>query len=351
MDRGVEGAIEGGAPKELDMDPSELPIGPTEPLISLLREPFELDREGVGVPGGVPIEPDPVAVAFGVVPGDAKAPDPLEPNVPVPLPKVPEPERGLEPRRAEFEAEGDILPRPAIRSRMPACLEAEVKDPRLLIGPGMGIFFTSPSCDTEGDPDPTDAAEPPPFRRIESAGVGVVETGISPEADGESGGAAYAPGTGMGVLGVGVVDMGGGKMGTGEVDAGGGKTGASKVETEEAEEEEGTAFPEDDLCIPVEEEEEDPPEVERPPLALAGVGGGAIEGGPPETLPSDALGEMGRLRCPGPAGSANLSPDLGTRGKGFVGGGPAGMVRTGISVGVGATTSALGVAKFDPDPD
>jgi len=98
---------------------------------------LEFEREWApGVPGGVPELAVPLAIGMGPV---AEAPG--EPAMTMP----PEPARGLEDLSEGLEAEGDILPNPAIKSRMLACFEADVKDWRLLGKEGMGNFLGSAS--------------------------------------------------------------------------------------------------------------------------------------------------------------------------------------------------------------
>lgn len=84
--------------------------------------------------------------------------------------------------------EGDILPSPAMRSRMLACLEADVKDWRLLGKEGKGVFFSSPL--------------PPPGA-----------AGRLPEGGGELTPAAYSD-EALSCSGVGVIEVGGGVAGT-----------------------------------------------------------------------------------------------------------------------------------------
>lgn len=82
---------------------------------------MEFEREcAPGVPGGVPALAVPLlAIGMGPV-----AEVPGEPGRTTP----PEPVSGFEDLSEGFEAEGDILPNPAIKSRILACFEAEVKD-------------------------------------------------------------------------------------------------------------------------------------------------------------------------------------------------------------------------------
>ena len=72
--------------------------------------------EGEGEGEGISELPEPVLMC-------------IEEGVPGGVPTVPEPARGLLERRAGLgEGEVDTLPRPAMRSLMLACFEAEVKD-------------------------------------------------------------------------------------------------------------------------------------------------------------------------------------------------------------------------------